>query len=321
MLGVQRLRPARRRHDDGPQRRRCTVTQLGGRRGRASRRVASHTCAVLCERARAVLGRQQRRPARQRYGNHEPPAGVAGVANAVQITAGADGSPHLRGAVGRHGDGAGATTATASSATGRPRAAALPVPVSGLTRAVDVDPAGAIHTCAVLSDGTARCWGYGSHRQLGNGLTTQQHDAGGGHRPRRRHGPRRRLSPRLRAARGRLESSAGARAPTASSATRRQSSRPPRPLAVGFPCGGGHLAHVQRLRAHDLRGTGRHLRRHRGRLRRHARLRAGELPHVSSGSRLLVRARAGRHGALLGLRRPRRARRRHHRRRAMSRRP
>lgn len=44
----------------------------------------------------------------------------------------------------------------------------LPGPVFGLTGAVDVS-AGGRTSCAVLADGTARCWGWGLTGQLGNG--------------------------------------------------------------------------------------------------------------------------------------------------------
>jgi alpha-tubulin suppressor-like RCC1 family protein len=45
----------------------------------------------------------------------------------------------------------------------------LPVPVAGITNAVAVS-AGSSHTCAVLVDGTARCWGSDFFGELGNGI-------------------------------------------------------------------------------------------------------------------------------------------------------
>jgi alpha-tubulin suppressor-like RCC1 family protein len=44
----------------------------------------------------------------------------------------------------------------------------VPVPVIGLEGAVALT-AGGDHSCAVLADGSARCWGSNSHGQLGNG--------------------------------------------------------------------------------------------------------------------------------------------------------
>lgn len=43
-----------------------------------------------------------------------------------------------------------------------------PVTVSGLNSAVAV-AAGAYHSCALLTDHTASCWGYNAYGQLGNG--------------------------------------------------------------------------------------------------------------------------------------------------------
>jgi len=47
----------------------------------------------------------------------------------------------------------------------------LPTPVAGLTSATAI-ASGLLHTCAVLRDGTVRCWGGNSYGQLGNGTTT-----------------------------------------------------------------------------------------------------------------------------------------------------
>jgi alpha-tubulin suppressor-like RCC1 family protein len=49
----------------------------------------------------------------------------------------------------------------------------LPVQVSGLTSGVAQIGAGYYHTCAVLTDGSVRCWGYGPNGQLGDGNTVQ----------------------------------------------------------------------------------------------------------------------------------------------------
>jgi alpha-tubulin suppressor-like RCC1 family protein len=47
-----------------------------------------------------------------------------------------------------------------------------PVKVVGLTGAVQL-ALGVDHSCARLTDGTARCWGANTHGQLGDGTTTQ----------------------------------------------------------------------------------------------------------------------------------------------------
>ncbi|HQQ62072.1 MAG TPA: thrombospondin type 3 repeat-containing protein [Pseudomonadales bacterium] len=47
-----------------------------------------------------------------------------------------------------------------------------PVDVSGLTSGVTGFGIGYYHSCAVLADGSARCWGYNNNGQLGNGLTS-----------------------------------------------------------------------------------------------------------------------------------------------------
>src|SRR5206468_2235773 len=47
----------------------------------------------------------------------------------------------------------------------------LPVSVFGLSGAVQID-SGYQNTCARLSDGSMRCWGYNGYGQLGNSSTT-----------------------------------------------------------------------------------------------------------------------------------------------------
>src|SRR5205823_1474565 len=55
----------------------------------------------------------------------------------------------------------------ADSSTG-PVGSAVPVAVSGITSAVAITT-GAYHTCAILADGSVRCWGLNGQAQLGDG--------------------------------------------------------------------------------------------------------------------------------------------------------
>jgi alpha-tubulin suppressor-like RCC1 family protein len=48
----------------------------------------------------------------------------------------------------------------------------LPVPVTGLSVGVVALAAGGAHTCALMSSGTALCWGHNDQGQLGNGSTS-----------------------------------------------------------------------------------------------------------------------------------------------------
>jgi hypothetical protein len=94
---------------------------------------------------------------------------VTGISNAIAISTGwehscavlADGTVRCWGAnaLGQLGDG---TTTRRTT----------PVPVSGITGAVAVTAGWWHHSCALLGDGTVRCWGDNQWGQLGNGTTT-----------------------------------------------------------------------------------------------------------------------------------------------------
>jgi len=104
------------------------------------------------------------------------PTAVPGLVNAVAIAAGSfhtcvlvsDGNVRCWGdnQFGQLGDGG------ASGPLSR-----VPVAVSGLANAVAI-AAGHEHTCALLADGTARCWGDNSIGQLGDGTTNNRSTPG-----------------------------------------------------------------------------------------------------------------------------------------------
>ena len=58
-----------------------------------------------------------------------------------------------------------------NNATGTPGMSLLPIAVLGITNAATI-AAGAVHTCALLTDGTVQCWGDSYWGQLGSGTTT-----------------------------------------------------------------------------------------------------------------------------------------------------
>jgi alpha-tubulin suppressor-like RCC1 family protein len=113
--------------------------------------------------------------------NSTTPVTVSGITTATAVSSGyfhtcavlQDGTVRCWGdnTYGQLGDG---TTIIPPAVRGGPSTAhsATPVTVSGISTAVTVAAADGFHTCAVLQDGTVRCWGDNSTGQLGNGSTT-----------------------------------------------------------------------------------------------------------------------------------------------------
>ena len=101
------------------------------------------------------------------------PVAVSGITSAVAISAGGwhtcallrDGTIQCWGqnTYGQLGDGSPITR----PAPGR---SSTPVTVTGITTAIAIQ-AGIFHTCALLADGTLRCWGRNDEGRLGNGTT------------------------------------------------------------------------------------------------------------------------------------------------------
>ncbi len=130
----------------------------------------AHTCAVLSDGTVWCWGDN-------RYGQlgdgttlgKTTPVPVSGITGAVAVSAGWDHTCALLGdssvqcwgenASGQLGDG---TTTRRTT----------PVPVSAVTGAVAVTAGWWHHSCALLGDGTVRCWGDNQWGQLGNGTTT-----------------------------------------------------------------------------------------------------------------------------------------------------
>jgi alpha-tubulin suppressor-like RCC1 family protein len=135
----------------------------------------AYTCAVLPDGSGRCWGRDTH--GQLGDGNsgstsyEDTPVAVAGLENAVAITAGifhacaviSDGTARCWGwsLAGRLGDGTPDGIADDRSS---------PVAVSGLTGALAIT-AGGSHTCALRSDGSAWCWGSGGNGELGNGTS------------------------------------------------------------------------------------------------------------------------------------------------------
>jgi alpha-tubulin suppressor-like RCC1 family protein len=160
------------------------AVDLGGRRAVAITAGASHTCVILDDGTVRCWGNGV--SGRLGYGNqatigdNETPAAVGPVdigagRRAVAITAGDFHTCVIRddgalmcwgfGSAGQLGRGN-----TADIGDDETPAQAGPVPLGG--HAVRAISGGKGHTCAVLDDGSARCWGFGADGRLGYGSTS-----------------------------------------------------------------------------------------------------------------------------------------------------
>lgn len=132
----------------------------------------AHTCVVLADgRARCWGANTAGQVGDGPIGVDRPNSVlVAGLSNAVGITAGfahtcallADGTGRCWGENFSGQLGTASTNATSTFTS--------PVPIAGLVDAVSII-AGRVHTCALIADGSARCWGFNLARQLGDGTT------------------------------------------------------------------------------------------------------------------------------------------------------
>ena len=133
---------------------------------------SAHTCALLADGTASCWGRNSSGQLGNGTFNDSPiPVPVTGLTNAVAIAAGSDhtcallasGSARCWGA-----DGSGQLGNGTS-----PNDPRIPGAVTGLTNAVAI-AAGGSHTCALLANGTASCWGLNTSGQLGDDTTTRQ---------------------------------------------------------------------------------------------------------------------------------------------------
>jgi alpha-tubulin suppressor-like RCC1 family protein len=131
---------------------------------------AYHTCAVLRTGAVSCWGQSSSGelgaaglPSQQRT-----PFTVPGVSNAVQVSTGTQHTCALltTGSIGCWGAGGSGQLGHGSA----PATQTTPVNVTGITNALQVT-AGDLYTCAVLTSGSAMCWGGGASGQLGTSYT------------------------------------------------------------------------------------------------------------------------------------------------------
>jgi alpha-tubulin suppressor-like RCC1 family protein len=130
---------------------------------------STHTCAILGNGTVRCWGRNgSGRLGNGSNINSPTPVAVSGLTNVVAISAGASHScAVLANGTGRcWGDNRKGRLGNGSSAAG----SLTPVAVSGLTNAVAIS-AGGEHSCALLANGSARCWGRNGSGRLGNGST------------------------------------------------------------------------------------------------------------------------------------------------------
>ena len=144
---------------------RLAATAVPGVAGATSVDTASQRSLCGGLRIRVVLGREQHRPDRRRYGYYRPePVQVPGVTGATGVSLGRAHTCAVLGSgqvwcwgANDHGQlGDGTFTDRLS-----------PVQVAGITSATLV-ATGPDHSCALLAAGAVRCWGAGSDWQLGN---------------------------------------------------------------------------------------------------------------------------------------------------------
>jgi alpha-tubulin suppressor-like RCC1 family protein len=154
------------------------VTVTGGGGSFTARDVAAgrnHTCAVRANGTVSCWGSNSSGQIGLGTigGNRPTPFTIPNLPNAVGVATGeahtcallADGTVKCWGlnTTGQLGDG---------TLLNRP----APVPVNGVTNAIAIAAGGALgssHTCALLADGTAKCWGANGSGQLGTGNTIQ----------------------------------------------------------------------------------------------------------------------------------------------------
>jgi alpha-tubulin suppressor-like RCC1 family protein len=143
------------------------VAGLLGERGKDVSAGGFHTCALLADGGGACWGDN----AYGQLGNGTTlaatePVNVSGLANAVQI---ASGFTHTCALVGDGTVQCWGNNDYGQLGTGSRVRRSVPTPTAPLFTTAVAITAGGFHTCALLSDGTAQCWGDNSWGQLGTG--------------------------------------------------------------------------------------------------------------------------------------------------------